>query len=380
MTTALDTMPANAAFAHDALVYRGGAERVVSYWAQRWPDIPIFTSAYLRDDTFDTFRDARVTTSFLQRIAISPRFVMRVAFPLMVPGFRSFDFSGYDVVLSSNAYAAKTLRVPPGVCHVCYCYTPLRLAWRPQDYSQATGLTRVVGPLLRSISPVLRRWDRRVASRVFAYAATCRNVAERIKACYGREAEIIYAPVELSRYHLGTPDAYYLIVSRLNPYKRIDLAIEAARRLQRRLIIVGDGPQRRELEARAQGAKVEFLSRVDDGTLRDLYANCMALLFPQEEDYGLAPLEAQASGRPVIAYARGGALETVVDGVTGVFFHEQTADSLVRAIGHFESLALDPAVIRTHAQRFGVDAFCRAIESFVARNLDAFRRQESRSR
>jgi glycosyltransferase involved in cell wall biosynthesis len=358
------------AIAHDALVYRGGAERVVGIWAQRWPGVPIYTSAYLPDATYDVFRQADVRTSFVQRLAFSPGIVMRGIFPLMIPGFRRFDFSRFDVVLSSASYAAKAIRVPRGVCHLCYCYTPLRLAWRPDDYLLSASPARAAA--LRLVASILRPWDYEVAQGVFAYAATCRNVAARIKACYGREAQVIYAPVELARYRIGKPDGYYLVVSRLNSYKRIDLAIEATRRLGRPLVIVGEGPQRAGLESLARGADVRFVGRVTDQELLDLYTGCRALLFPQEEDYGLAPLEVQASGRPVVAYARGGALETVVDGETGVLFSEQDPEALVEAVLKAESIKFDPISIRRHAARFDVDTFCRSFEDFIQRNRAAY--------
>jgi len=357
------------AIAHDALVYRGGAERVVGLCAQRWPSVPIYTSAYLPDSTYDVFRQVQVRTSFVQHLAFSPKVVMRAVFPLMVPGFRRFDFSRYDVVLSSACYAAKAIRVPPHVCHLCYCYTPLRLAWRPDDY--LLGASPAMAASLRVIAPILRAWDYGVAQEVFAYATTCRNVAARIKACYGRQAEVIYAPVEVARYDIGEPGDYYLVVSRLNSYKRIDVAIEALKRLGRKLIIVGEGPHRASLEAVARGADVRFLGRIADRELLGLYANCRALVFPQEEDYGLAPLEAQASGRPVIAYARGGALETVVDGQTGVLFFEQHPDAVVEAVRKAEATNFDPVEIRRHAARFEVDVFFRSFEEFIQRNLAA---------
>jgi len=344
---------------------------VVGIWAQRWPAVPIYTSAYLAEATYDVFKQADVRTSFVQHLAFSSGVVMRGAFPLMVPGFRRFDFSGFDVVLSSASYAAKAIRVPRGVCHLCYCYTPLRLAWRPDDYLLASAsLARVA--TLKLVASILRRWDYGVAQGVFAYAATCRNVAARIKACYGREAEVIYAPVDLARYRIGTPNGYYLVVSRLNSYKRIDLAIEATRRLGRSLVIVGEGPQRAALEILARGSDVRFLGRVSDRELLELYAGCRALLFPQEEDYGLAPLEAQASGRPVIAYARGGAVETVVDRQTGVLFSEQHPEAVVEAMLEAEATNFDPVNIRRHAARFDVDAFCRSVEDFIQRNLAAY--------
>ncbi len=362
------------AIAHDALVYQGGAERVVAFLIERWPGVPVYTSAYLPNCTFDAFRSADVRTTFVQRFARDPNTVMRRVFPLMVPGFRRFDFSNYDVVLSSAAYAAKAIRVPAGVCHVCYCYSPLRLAWRPQDYVGPTSgaLTRFA---VKQAAAALRRWDVAVAQKVDFFATTCRNVALRIRDAYGRDAEVIHAPIDFPRYRTRhVPDDYYLVVSRLNQYKRADLAIAAAARLGRRLIIVGDGPQRAELERGAVGANVVFAGRVTDDELLDLYAGCRALIFPQEEDYGLTPLEAQASGRPVVAYRAGGALETIVDAETGVFFDEQTVDSLTEALERLERASFDHEWIRRHASSFDASVFCDRMKAFIERKRGEFER------
>jgi glycosyltransferase involved in cell wall biosynthesis len=356
------------AVAHDALVYAGGAERVMAYLVERWPGVPLYTSAYLPDATYPAFRSADVRSSFLQRFASDPQTVMRRIFPLMIPAFRSFDFTDYEIVLSSAAYAAKALRVPPHVCHVCYCYSPLRLAWRPQDYLPAEA-----GPIKRAVADAaaapLRWWDSGVAKKVHAFATTSQNVAKRIREAYGCEAEVIPAPIDTARYRLKTEaDDYYLIVSRLNPYKRVDLAIAAAARLGRPLVVVGEGPNRAELQQMA-APNTSFLGHVSDDELLELYSRCRALIFPQEEDYGLTPLEAQASGRPVVAYAAGGALETVVADETGVFFTEQSVDSLVDALERCDRLSFDRQHITRHAAKFDVDVFCDRMRTFLERHL-----------
>lgn len=366
------------AIVHDALVSAGGAERVVAALVSQWPGVPLYTSVYLREPTFDVFKHVDVRTTFLQRFVRSRNGLIEYAFPLLVPAFRGFDFSAFDIVLSSAAYAAKTVRVGPDTCHVCYCYSPLRIAWRPDDY-----LTERHGPIRRAAihgaAAALRRWDYGVAQRVDYFATTCRNVAGRIRAAYNREAEVIYAPIDTALYYQTEPEDYYLVVSRLTRYKRIDLAIDAARRSQRRLVIVGEGPLRAELEARARGAQVQFVGSASDEDLRHWYARCRALIFPQEEDYGLTPLEAQASGRPVIAYGAGGALETIVAGRTGVFFAEQTADSLVAAMHAAEATHFDPSVIRAHAARFDVAPFGARMLAFLEEKLDQFRRDRPRT-
>jgi len=360
------------AIAHDALVYAGGAERVVATLVERWPDVPIFTSAYLPDCTFPAFRRADVRTSFVQWFARDPNTVMRRIFPLMVPGFRRFDFSAYDVVLSSAAYAAKTIRVPHTACHICYCYSPLRLAWRPQDYLAPHG-SSLKRRALGAVAAGLRHWDYGVAQKVNYFATTCRNVAARIKEAYARDAEVIHAPIEFARYRVErSPGEFYLVVSRLNHYKRVDLAIDAAASLGRRLIVVGDGPQGAELERRAGRSDVSFLRRVTDEVLLDLYANCRALIFPQEEDYGLTPLEAQASGRPVVAYRAGGALETIVEGETGVFFSDQTPEGLVEALEKLERTDFDTDRIRRHAAAFDAAPFSDRMTAFIERKWSEF--------
>lgn len=360
------------AIAHDALVSAGGSERVVAALIERWPLVPLFTSVYLPDRTFDAFRRADVRTSFLQRFARDPHTLMRRFFPLMVPGFRSFDFSDYDVVLSSSAYAAKTIRVPQAACHICYCYSPIRLAWRPDDYF-TVDTSRAKRLAVRLVASALRPWDSAVARRVDYFATTCRNVALRIHAAYGREAEVINAPIEFARYRVNPTDGeYYLVVSRLNPYKRLDLAIRAAALLGRRLVIVGDGPQAADLEKLAGRGDVSFLQQVSDDALLDCYANCRALIFPQEEDYGLTPLETQASGRPVIAYRAGGALETIIENETGIFFDEQTPECLAEAIQRFERMHFDRDRIRRHAAAFDASVFCSRMTEFIERKWREF--------
>jgi glycosyltransferase involved in cell wall biosynthesis len=368
------------AIAHDALVYRGGAERVVAAWLARWPNTPVFTSAYLPDATFESFRSADVRTSFVQYVATTPHAVMRRVFPLMVPGFRTFDFSKFDVVLSSAAYAAKAISVPRSVCHISYCYSPLRIAWRPEDYMTATTPS-VLKKCLRVSAAVLRLWDYRVAQRIDYYATTCSNVARRIEECYDRSADVIHAPIDMHRYKIASePDDYYLVVSRLFAYKRVDLAIQAMQRLGRKLVIAGEGPERSRLERLAAGSGIKFLGAVSDTELIDLYARCRAFIFPPEEDYGLTPLEAQASGRAVIAYGAGGALETVIDGETGLFFSTQTVESVIDAVLRFEGCTFSAERIRRHAAAFDIEVFCDRVAGFVADKFEEFKANGGSSR
>ena len=364
MTTKTSSQP-RVAIVHDALVNAGGAERVVTFLCDAFPDAPLFTSVYLPDRTYAEFR-----TRTIHELPGASRARSEVAAKRMLPwwlwGFSHLDLSGFDVVLSSTTFAAKHVRPPRGVRHVSYCYAPFRLLWKPEAYEASslpvgTAAQRVID-LAR---PALRAWDRRAMDRVSAVATTCRNMARAIAECYNRDAAVIYAPVRLSEYRIGTgPGDYYLSVSRLISHKRVDLAVQACRQLGRKLIVVGDGPELERL--RAMGDQhVTFAGLVDKDTLVDLYAGCRALLFCSEEDYGLTPIEAQASGRPVIAFGAGGALETVVDGRSGIFFGEQTTGSVIDAIVRFERESFDPLQVRDAVARFDVEPFIRHMRDFV---------------
>ena len=358
-------MTPRVAIVHDALVNAGGAERVVTFLAEAFPDAPIFTSAYLPERTYPEFRqrDVRVLPG---AGAVRTEGDAKRRLPLWIWGFSRLNLSGFDAVLTSTTFAAKHVRPPSGVRHVSYCYAPFRLLWKPGVYAASSLPVGGLGQrLLDGARPWLRRFDRAAMQRPQAVATTCQNMAREIRECYGREARVIYAPVRVSDYRIGQGDGdYFLSVSRLISHKRVDLAVEACARLGRKLIVVGDGPERARLE-RLGGEAVTFAGLVDTEQLTALYAGCRALLFCSEEDYGLTPIEAQASGRPVIAYGAGGALETVVEGQSGIFFSAQTTDSLMEAMGRFERAVFDPARVRATVERFDVGAFVAAMREFV---------------
>lgn len=371
MFSAVTSRTPRMAIVHDALVNAGGAERVASFLCEAFPDAPLYTSVYLPDRTFDEFRsrDIRVLPGAAR--ARSEAAAKRML-PLWLLGFRHLDLREYDVVLSSTTFAAKHIRPPRGVRHVSYCYAPFRLLWKPEAYEPSSlPVGAVAQGAIALARPMLRAWDRAAMARVSAIATTCRNMARAIAECYDRQAEVIYAPVRLSEYRIGpdvknAPGEYFLTVSRLVSHKRVDLAVRACRQLGRRLVVVGDGPERDSLRALG-GEHVTFAGLVDKRTLVDLYAGCRALLFCSEEDYGLAPIEAQASGRPVIAYGAGGALETVTDGQSGIFFSEQTIESLVEAMLRFERQTFDAVRVRESVARFDVAPFIDHVRSFVSR-------------
>jgi glycosyltransferase involved in cell wall biosynthesis len=280
--------------------------------------------------------------------------------------FRSFDLSGFDLVLSSNHACAKNVRTPPGTLHVCYCHTPMRYAWEEGFLEGEVG--RVTRLLLSPLLGWLRRQDLKGSRGPDVFVANSRHVAARIERYYGRSAEVVHPPVDVAHF-LGlkrTPRDFYLVFGRVVPYKRVDLAVAACVRVERPLKVAGGG---RAFEAVRSGAKgnIEFLGRVSEGERDQLLNRARALLFPGEEDFGIVPVEAQAAGVPVIAYGVGGAAESVLDGRTGVLFDEQSAAGLAAAIERFEGLALDEGEVRENAKRFGRDRFRAEMAAVIDR-------------
>jgi len=347
---------------HDALVNAGGAERTVTYMCETFPEAPVFTSVYLPERTYAEFQAREVHTLPGASWVHTERRAKQL-FPLWVLGFWQLDLSGFDVVLSSTTWCAKYIHPPAQVDHACYCYAPFRLLWKPETYSSDS--VPINDRVLGVVRPLLRRLDYQAMQGIPRIATSCRNMAKEIYACYRREARVVYPPIRVSDYHEGNgTGGYYLSVSRLMSHKKMDLAIRACQQLGRRLVVVGDGPELPRLKALSDHT-VYFTGHVADNMLRELYANCRAVIFPSHEDYGLVPLEAQASGRPVIAYAAGGVLETVVEDKTGVFFREQTVEAVIDAIQRFEKMRFDPQAIRQAVQRFDVQHFKRELREFV---------------
>ena len=344
------------AIVHDYLNQAGGAERVVGVFHRMFPDAPIYTTILDRDRIWPDLRQADIRTTWMQRLpGLRAHFKKYLLFyPWAI---ESLDLRAYDVVLSSSSAFAKGARARPGAVHLCYCYTPMRFAWQHERYVARERIGRVSRLALAPAIAWLRRWDLRTAARPDQYIAISSVVAERIRRWYGRDSQVIPPPVDITRFGPSDGvDGYYLIVSRLNGYKRIDLAVEAFSRMGLPLFVVGDGPQRPELERRA-GANIRFLGALPDSEVATLYARCQALVLPGEEDFGLTVIEANASGRPVVAFGAGGALDSVIDGVTGVLFEHQTIDSLIAAVHKCGRQVWRTEVLRRHAEDFGEEAF-----------------------
>ncbi|MDD5383095.1 MAG: glycosyltransferase, partial [Candidatus Margulisbacteria bacterium] len=310
------------------------------------------------------FRQMDIRVSFMQRLPFV--FKLFKFYLLLYPlAFESFDLSGYDIILSSSSAWAKGVKKGQGQTHVCYCYTPMRFVWRYDDYVRQESFPDWLKALLPLVIAPLKKWDLQTVAGVDDYIAISSFIAERIKETYGRESVIIYPPVESDLFKPSKLDRdYFLVISRLNAYKRIDLAVEACTKLDLPLKIIGDGPARRNLMMQA-GRSVEFLGRQPDSEVVRYLAECRALVFPGEEDFGIVPLEAMSCGRPVIAYRAGGAKETVIEGETGVFFEDQTADSLIAALKRFQFTSFNKDRIRLQARRFDKEIFKQLIKTYL---------------
>ena len=353
------------ALVHDWLPTMGGAERVLSDFVELYPEAPIYTLICNHSKMEEPLKSANIITSYLQKKKECTNH--RKLFPFMPTAIESFDLTGYDMVLSSSSSVAKGVITHPDAIHICYCHSPMRYAWEfSYEYAgKMSGKGKLVRKLLSYFLTWIRVWDYASAARVDYFIANSENVAKRIRKHYKRDAVVIPPPVRCRLFQISETDGdYFLVVSRFQEYKRVDIAIDACNRLGLKLKVVGDGPDYKRLKAMA-GPTVELLGRVPDAQVKELYAGCRAFLFPGEEDFGITPLEAMASGRPVIAYGKGGALETVIEGVTGTFFHEQTTDSLVDALKRFENMKFDKTVLRAHAETFDDEVFKARIKAFV---------------
>ncbi len=356
------------ALVHDWLNQVGGAEDVLADLVALYPDAPVYTSLYAPDKMPAAYRNWDIRTLWMDRLpGIHDHH--QPYLPVYPLAWGGLDLSEYDVVLSNKSGFCHGLRHGPDTLHVCYCLAPTRYVWQFEAYVQRENLSAAQVLALRPLVALLRGWDRRAADRVDHFIAISTEIQARIKTYYGRDSAIIFPPVDTARF-MPAPAAevedYFLIVSRHIPYKRIDLAVQACTALGLPLKVGGTGRDTERLKAMA-GPTVEFLGFVPDGDLPGLMARCRAFLFPGLEDFGIAPVQALAAGRPVIAYAGGGALDTVIPGQTGELFAAQTVDSLAAVLRAFDAARYDPARLHTHALKFDRAVFAQQITAYVER-------------
>jgi glycosyltransferase involved in cell wall biosynthesis len=358
------------ALVHDWLTGMRGGEKVLEVLCELYPDADILTLVHRPGSVSPAIERHRILTSFLQRLPRSDA-AYRWYLPLFPTAIEGFDLAAYDLIVSSSHAVAKAVVAPGHARHVCYCHSPMRYAW--DQFDAYFGPDRVgtlrsrlfYGPLLSRIA----RWDAATATRVHRFVANSRHVAARIRRYYNRDASVVYPPVDTVFYHPAPqpPGNHFLIVSALVPYKRIEIAIEACRLAGARLRIVGDGPERRRLER--LGGSTEFLGRLTDEQVRAEYRQARAVILPGEEDFGIVPVEAQACGRPVVALARGGALETIVDGTTGVFFDEPTPESLRPALDRAALMRVEPERLHAHAEQFSRAQYADGMRAVIGETL-----------
>ncbi len=358
----------NLALVHDWLNQMGGAENVLEAMVALYEGAPVYTSMYAPDRMPDSYRAWDIRTTWMDHLP-GIHAHHQPYMPLYPLAWQGLDLSGYDLILSNKSGFCHGVNTGDAL-HICYCLAPTRYLWQFDHYIAREQLSHAVAAILRPVVASLQRWDYQAAQRVDHFIAISSEIRQRIAQFYDRESVIIYPPVETERFApAASHEDYYLVVSRLVPYKRIDLAVRACTEMGLPLKIAGKGRDRERLEAMA-GPTVEFLGYVPDDDLPDLVARCRALFFPGLEDFGITPVQAQAAGRPVIAYRGGGALDTIIEGRTGLFFDEQTVESLRAAITRFEDMTFDPKVCRKNAERFDRAVFDRELASFVEARYD----------
>lgn len=376
------------ALVHDWLTGMRGGEKCLEVLCEIFPQARLFTLLHNKKTVSATIEKMSIETSFVQKLPRARRFY-RYYLPLFPMAVEQFDTAEFDLVVSVSHCVAKGVITRPETCHICYCLSPMRYAWEMYHIYFPDHKNRFPkGLLIKYLISHLRRWDEASSSRVDYYAANSINVKKRIQKHYRRDAEVIYSPVDTDFFKFEKPQAgnYYLVVSALVPYKRVDLAIQVFNSLSLPLYIVGDGPQMRELKRIAK-PNIKFLGWQPQEKLLEYYLSSKALIFPGEEDFGLVPLEAQACGKPVIAYLAGGALETVTgklpqeiskeDKLTGIFFYPQTKESLIEAVGRLDELSFDPYFIRQKALKFDRQLFKEKIKNFVLEKFTEHKKQFS---
>jgi glycosyltransferase involved in cell wall biosynthesis len=364
------------AFVHEWFTTFAGSEKVFEQMLAVFPQADVFVLVdFLPEENRGFLRGRKVTTSFLQKLPFAEK-QHRNYLPLMPIAVEQFDLSSYDLVFSNSHAVAKGVLTGPGQLHVCYCHSPMRYAWDLQHrYLQESNLRRGLKAwLTRGVLHYLRLWDVRTANGVDCFVVNSRFIQRRVQKVYRRDSKVIYPPVNVDAFALITSkEDFYLTASRMVPYKRMDLIVEAfSRTPERKLVVIGDGPDLEKVRAKA-GPNIQIMGFQPFEVLRDHMQRARGFVFAAEEDFGITPVEAQACGTPVIAFGKGGSLETVVSGVTGVFFSEQSVASMLEAVDRFEGMTFDPLRVRVHAEQFSEERFRSEFKMFVEGQFEAFR-------
>ncbi len=353
------------AIVHDFLNQYGGAERVVGYFKKIYPKAPIYTSIYFPESTFDLFKEQDINTSFMQKIpGVNKHY--RKFFFIYPLAFKRFNLSSYNIIITSSSSFSNFISKSETSVVISYCYTPARFLWDFDKYLEREHITKIFQLSIKPLINNLRKRDIDASKKVDYFIAISKFIKKKIKKIYNRDAKVIYPPIELDKYkYKKQKEDFYMVVSRLKAYKRIDVAVKAFNKLNKRLIIIGTGDSEIPLKKIAKG-NIKFLGRVEENELLELYGNARALIFTGEEDFGLTPLEAQASGTPAIAFKSGGALETILEGKTGFFYDWQEADSLADAVRKLEKNRIDPVLCRKNAAGFDFKYFKKQIVNFIS--------------
>lgn len=360
----------NVALVHDHLTQDGGAEEVVKSLIEIFPRSPVYTIVYDKKNVDSFFSNKNIIPSFIQTFPFGVK-KYQWFLPLMPAATEHHNLNNYKLIFSSSSIFSKGIIPPPNAVHICYCHTPPRFLWTDShNYLKELQQNFLIKKFLPLILTKLRQWDKIAAERVDHFIANSREVQKRIKKYYNRDSEIIHPPVGTRKFHVaGKTENYFLAGGRFVGYKRFDLVVSAFNRLNLPLKIFGDGPLLKKIKSEAKG-NIQFLGKVTDKKRSELYSHCLAFLNPQLEDFGITAVEAMASGRPVIAYKAGGAMETVVDGKTGIFFDEQTWEDLADKILRFNPADFNPNEIREHSLQFDTEIFKRKIKEFIIKKIE----------
>jgi len=361
------------AIIHDWLTGMRGGEKVVEAICELYPEADLYTLFHFKGAVSDTIEKMNIHTSFLQYMPFARKYY-RYYLPFMPMAIEAFNVKNYDLIISSSHCVAKGVIPGKNAVHICYCHTPVRYAWEMYGQYFAIGNKPkgIKDFVIEGVMKYIRNWDIKTVGRVNHFVSNSENIKERIKRCYNREAAVIYPPVDTEYY--GNKDIvdkredYYLLAGAFAPYKRLDLAVEAFNKLGYRLVIIGQGQDEKKLRSLAD-KNIEFLGWQDDKKLYECYSKCKAFIFPGEEDFGIMPVETQLAGTPVIAYGKGGALETVIDGKTGVLFYEQTCEALIGAVKKFENMSFNRNAVRENGLRFNKARFKNEFKGFVDSKL-----------